>query len=176
MNGSAPEPFVARFSVAKLLAWAIPSGGMAALCLPFAIGGLASGTMAGIVLGLAGAIGLLFFGVIAAVQTVRLFDRRAQATRDGMEPLCIEGFAQGLGPQACKQRMLRGVTPTTSASSPAVIQSASRTSSESTRSCRALLIRQVNHGPWPRFPPPRKGVWLSPSSAFTTMAEEEADR
>ena len=82
MNGSAPEPFVARFSVAKLLAWAIPSGGMAALCLPFAIGGLASGTMAGIVLGLAGAIGLLFFGVIAAVQTVRLFDRRAQVIID----------------------------------------------------------------------------------------------
>lgn len=82
MSGSAPEPFVARFSVLKLLAWAIPSGGMAALCLPFAIGGLASGKAAGIVLGFAGAVGLLFFGLIAVVQILRLFDRREQVVID----------------------------------------------------------------------------------------------
>jgi len=81
-TGSAPEPFVARFSVPKLLAWAIPSAGMAALCFPFAVGGLASGKVAGIVLGLAGAMGLLFFGLIAAVQAARLFDRREQVVID----------------------------------------------------------------------------------------------
>lgn len=80
--GSAPDPFVARFSVLKLLAWAIPSAGMAVLCLPFAVGGLASGKAAATVLGLAGAVGVLFFGLIAAVQTLRLFDRREQVIVD----------------------------------------------------------------------------------------------
>ena len=82
MAQSAPEPFVARFSIPKLLAWAIPSAGMAGLCFPFAAGGLASGTVAGLVLGMAGAAGLLFFGLIAAVQTLRLFDRRDQVVID----------------------------------------------------------------------------------------------
>lgn len=80
-NG-APEPFVARYSIPMLLLWAIPSAGMAAVCLPFAIGGLASGTVAGFVLGLAGAAGLLFFGLIGAVQMLRLFDRREQVIVD----------------------------------------------------------------------------------------------
>lgn len=75
---SAPEPFAARYSIPKLLARAILSGGMAALCFPFAIGGLASGIAVGLVLGLAGTIGLLFFGLIAVVQAIRLFDRREQ--------------------------------------------------------------------------------------------------
>jgi len=75
---SAPEPFAARYSVPKLLAWAILSGGMAALCFPFAVGGLTSGIAVGLVLGLAGTIGVLFFGLIALVHAFRLFDRREQ--------------------------------------------------------------------------------------------------
>jgi hypothetical protein len=73
---------VARYSVPKLLGWAVLSGAMAALCAPFAIGGLASGAAAALLLGLAGAIGLLFFGLIAVTQTLRLFDRRPQVIVD----------------------------------------------------------------------------------------------
>lgn len=81
-TGSAPKSFVARFSVPKLLAWTIASAGMAVMCFPFALGGLASGAGTGFLLGLAGVIGLLFFGLIALVQTLRLFDRRPQVIVD----------------------------------------------------------------------------------------------
>lgn len=94
MAQSAPEPFVARFSVPKLLAWAIPSGAMAALCFPLAAGGLASGQVAAIVIGLASAAGLAFFGLIAAVQTLRLFDRRAQVVIDS-GGLCVRSHGSG---------------------------------------------------------------------------------
>jgi len=77
-TGNAPDAFVARFSVPKLLAWAALSGGMATLCAPFAIGGFASSAAIGPLLGLAGIIGLFFFGAIAVVFAIRLFDRRAQ--------------------------------------------------------------------------------------------------
>lgn len=73
---SAPEPFVARYSVPKLLAWAAASGGMAVASLFMAIGN--SGTF-GLVIG---TVGVIFFGSIAAVHALRLFDRRAQVIID----------------------------------------------------------------------------------------------
>lgn len=76
--GNAPDAFVARYSVPKLVVWAALSGGMATLCAPFAIGGFASSAAIGPLLGLAGIIGLVFFGAIAAVFAIRLFNRRAQ--------------------------------------------------------------------------------------------------
>lgn len=79
---TAPEPFVARFSIPKLIAWAILCWAIAALCLPIAVGGLASGALAGLPLGLVGLIGVLFFGGIAAAHTIRLFDRRPQVIID----------------------------------------------------------------------------------------------
>lgn len=82
MSG-APEAFVARFSIPKLLLWAILSAGMAMMCFPVALSGLASGALVGLALGLTGAVGVLFFGGIAAVHSLRLFDRRAQVIIDG---------------------------------------------------------------------------------------------
>ncbi len=73
---SAPEPFVARYSLLKLFLWFGASGGMAALALAMATG--KSGTI-GLVIG---AVGVIFFGGIAAVHLVRLFDRRAQVIID----------------------------------------------------------------------------------------------
>ncbi|MBU7581052.1 MAG: hypothetical protein KAF27_11395 [Porphyrobacter sp.] len=78
----APEPFAARFSIARLLLWAIPSAGLAVVCAPLALGGLTSGKAAAFVIGLAGGAGLLFFGLIAVVQMLRLFDRRPQVIVD----------------------------------------------------------------------------------------------
>lgn len=75
---SAPETFVARYSVPKLLGWAILSGAMAAACAPFAIGVFASEAKIPPLLGFAGIVGLAFFGLIAVVHTLRLFDRREQ--------------------------------------------------------------------------------------------------
>lgn len=102
----APEPFVARYSIPMLLLWAIPSAGMAALCFPIAIGGLASGTVAGFVLGLAGTVGLAFFGLIGAVQLLRLFDRRAQVIVDkrGL-------FVRSHGEKVIGLRSIKGVHP-----------------------------------------------------------------
>lgn len=69
---------MARYSVPKLLGWAFLSGAMAALCAPLAISGFASRAAGGLVLGLAGTIGVLFFGLIAMVHVLRLFDRNPQ--------------------------------------------------------------------------------------------------
>ncbi len=78
MADGAPDILVVRYSVPKLLGWAILSGAMAAACAPFAIGGFASGATIAPLLGLAGIVGLAFFGLIAVVHTLRLFDRREQ--------------------------------------------------------------------------------------------------
>lgn len=72
----APEPFVARYSVGKLIGWAAASGGMAAGSLAMALSGSGTG---GRVLG---ALGVLLFGAIALVPAIRLFDRRAQVVID----------------------------------------------------------------------------------------------
>jgi hypothetical protein len=82
LAGGAPDPLTARFSIPKLLLWAIPSAGLAVVCAPLAVGGLLSGKAAAFVIGLAGATGVLFFGLIAAVQMLRLFDRRPQVIVD----------------------------------------------------------------------------------------------
>lgn len=76
MTESAPEAFVARFSIPKLLGWAAASGGMATASLLMARGD--SGAL-GLVLG---TLGVLLFGSIAAVHARRLFDRRAQVIID----------------------------------------------------------------------------------------------
>ncbi|UYV16349.1 STM3941 family protein [Porphyrobacter sp. ULC335] len=72
---SAPEPFAACFSIPKLIAWVAVSGGMAVLALLFLLGGASGGQLFVLVLG---GLGVLFFGGIAAVHAMRLFDRRPQ--------------------------------------------------------------------------------------------------
>lgn len=72
----APEPFVARYSVPKLLGWTALAGGMAAASLFMAV------RESGLFALLVGGAGLLFFGSIAAVLALRLFDRRAQVVID----------------------------------------------------------------------------------------------
>jgi hypothetical protein len=72
----AAEPFAARYSRLKLIGWTGASGSMAALALTIAGG---NSGMIGLVLG---ALGVIFFGGIAAVHAVRLFDRRAQVIID----------------------------------------------------------------------------------------------
>ena len=74
---SAPEPFVARYSVPKLLVWVALSGGMTAAGLFMAVTGGSSFTL------LVGGAGVLFLGGIAAILTLRLFDRRPQVIIDG---------------------------------------------------------------------------------------------
>lgn len=66
----AGEPFVARYSPVLLFAWAALSAAMALLALK----------TVGPVLG---SPALVFFGGIAAVHAVRLFDRRPQVIIDG---------------------------------------------------------------------------------------------
>ncbi|WP_086737811.1 STM3941 family protein [Erythrobacter colymbi] len=77
---SAPEPFVARYSVPKLLVWIIGPGGMALLGWVFAAPALRGGNL---VVAAACALGVLFFGGIAAMHALRLFDRRPQMVIDG---------------------------------------------------------------------------------------------
>jgi hypothetical protein len=77
MVETAPEPFVARFSIPKLVVWAALSGGMAGLSLMMAS---ATSDTFGLVIG---GIGVAFFGSIAAVHVARLFDRRPQVMIDG---------------------------------------------------------------------------------------------
>lgn len=72
----APKPFVARYSVPKLLGWTALAGGMAAGSLFMAVRG--SGLFALFV----GGAGMLFFGSIAAILAIRLFDRREQVVID----------------------------------------------------------------------------------------------
>lgn len=76
VTGSAPEPFVARYSVSKLVVWFGASGGMAALAFGMATG--QSGPI-GLVLG---AAGVIFSGGVAAILLVRLFDRCPQVIID----------------------------------------------------------------------------------------------
>lgn len=76
---SAPEPFVARYSVPKLLVWIIGPGGMALLGWVFAAPALRGGNL---IVAAACVLGVLFFGGIAAVHTRRLFDRRPQVMID----------------------------------------------------------------------------------------------
>lgn len=73
---SAPETFVARYSVSKLLGWVALSGGMAAAGLFMAVAGGSTFAL------LAGGTGVLFFGGIAAILALRLFDRRPQVIID----------------------------------------------------------------------------------------------
>lgn len=73
---SAPETFVARYSVSKLLGWVALSGGMAAAGLFMAVTGGSTFAL------LAGGTGVLFFGGIAAILALRLFDRRPQVIID----------------------------------------------------------------------------------------------
>ncbi len=73
---SAPEAFVARFSVRKLLVWAALSGAMGAAGLFMALSGESAITL------LVGGAGTLFFGGIAAVLAARLFDRRPRVIID----------------------------------------------------------------------------------------------
>jgi hypothetical protein len=75
---SAPEPFVACFSLPKLIGWIAVSGVFAAPCLLLVPGLSGSAGPGGVLIGLFGLIGSLFFGGIAAVQALRLFDRRPQ--------------------------------------------------------------------------------------------------
>jgi hypothetical protein len=75
---SAPEPFAACFSVPKLLLWATVPVVFAAPCLLLIPGLLGSAGLAGVAIGLFGLIGALFFGGIAALHMLRLFDRRPQ--------------------------------------------------------------------------------------------------
>jgi hypothetical protein len=74
---SAPEAFVARFSVRRLLVWVALSGAMGAAGLFVALRGGSALTL------LVGGAGVLFFGGIAALLAARLFDRRAQVIVDG---------------------------------------------------------------------------------------------
>jgi len=73
---SAPEPFVARYSVPKLLVWVALSAGMGAAGLFMAVTGASTFTL------LVGGAGAAFFGGIAAILTLRLFDRRPQVIID----------------------------------------------------------------------------------------------
>lgn len=75
---SAPEPFEARYSVPKLLVWIIGPGVFAAPCLLLVPGLSGSAGPGGVLIGLFGLIGSLFFGGIAAMHALRLFDRRPQ--------------------------------------------------------------------------------------------------
>lgn len=74
--GNAPDAFVARFSVPKLLVWVALSGGMTAAGLFMAVTGGSSFTL------LVGGAGVVFFGGIAAILAMRLFDRRPQVIID----------------------------------------------------------------------------------------------
>ncbi|QDH33357.1 STM3941 family protein [Porphyrobacter sp. YT40] len=76
MADSAPEPFVARFSVSKLLVWVALSGAMAAAGLFMALTG------GSIFTSMVGGSGVLFFGGMACALAVRLFDRRPQVIID----------------------------------------------------------------------------------------------
>lgn len=75
---SAPEHFVACYSFAKLMLWAIIPSVFAAPCLLLIPGLSGIAGPVGFLIGLFGLIGSLFFGGIAAVHTMRLFDRRPQ--------------------------------------------------------------------------------------------------
>ncbi len=73
---SAPDPFVACYSVSRLLGWAALSGGMGAAGLFMAVTGGSTFAL------LVGGAGTLFFGGIAALLALRLFDRRPQVVID----------------------------------------------------------------------------------------------
>ena len=104
MADGAPDILVARYSVPKLLGWAILSGAMAAACAPFAIGGFASEATIAPLLGLAGIIGLAFFGLIAVVHALRLFDRREQVV------VCAKGlYVRAHGEKVIGLRSIKGL-------------------------------------------------------------------
>lgn len=67
---------MARFSIPKLMVWAALSGAMGAAGLFMAVRGGDAFTL------LVGGAGVLFFGGIAAILALRLFDRRAQVIID----------------------------------------------------------------------------------------------
>jgi hypothetical protein len=73
---NAPEAFVARFSIPKLLVWAAISGAMGAAGLFMALTGGDAFTL------LVGGAGVLFFGGIAAILALRLFNRQPQVIID----------------------------------------------------------------------------------------------
>jgi hypothetical protein len=77
-RASAPEPFTARFSLPRLLLWTIVPGAFAAPCLLLIPGLSGSAGLGGVLIGLFGLFGTLFFGGIAAIHALRLFDRRPQ--------------------------------------------------------------------------------------------------
>ncbi|WP_017664481.1 hypothetical protein [Porphyrobacter sp. AAP82] len=74
---SAPEAFVARYSVPRLLVWVALSAGMGAAGLFMAATGGSTFTL------LVGGAGAVFFGGIAAILALRLSDRRPQVIIDG---------------------------------------------------------------------------------------------
>lgn len=82
MARGAAEAFVARYSVPKLLGWCAASGAMAGLCLPLVPGLLGSAGLLELLIGAVGAVGVLFFGGIAAVHAARLFNRSEQVIID----------------------------------------------------------------------------------------------
>lgn len=103
---SAPEAFVARYSVPKQCGRAALSGGMATLGLVLAgerSGSVDAALVAGFVLS------ALMFGIIAAVHLRRVFDRREQVVIDArglyvrahgetrIELRSIKGIAQDMG-------------------------------------------------------------------------------
>ena len=78
-DGGVAAPFVARYSVMKLLGWAALSGTLAGVCLALLSGSFGS---AGLLMMAVGALGVMFFGLIATVHVARLFDRREQIIID----------------------------------------------------------------------------------------------
>jgi hypothetical protein len=79
MTGAAAEPFVARYSIPKLLGWSFAALAMAAACVAVVLGAFGAPGSAQM---LAGAVGTVFFGGIGAVHARRLFDRRTQVEID----------------------------------------------------------------------------------------------
>lgn len=79
MQRAAAEPFVARYSIFKLLGWSLAAFAMAAACLAVGLGALGD---PGAVPTVVGGFGAVFFGGIGAVHAVRLFDRREQVVID----------------------------------------------------------------------------------------------
>lgn len=94
-------PLVARFSIAKLLGWIALSCGMAAPALLIAVAGWQGAQPFALALGGAG---VLFFGGIAAVHILRLFDRRPQVIidSDGL-------YVRAHGEKRIGLRSIRGV-------------------------------------------------------------------
>ncbi len=80
MAEGAVAPFEARYSIAKLLGWALLAAPLAAFSASILVGGLRGHSMFATVLG---AIGLLLFGGTILALLSRMVDRRVQLRIDG---------------------------------------------------------------------------------------------